>query len=977
VADSVRPPTRAGRHGSVFVGRSRERAAITTALRTPPAVVLVEGDAGVGKSSLVQAALRPDGSYDLATLHCACPPVEPQFPLGPLLDALRRRSVDGVELSPLAGALRQLLPEWADDLPPALDPLPDPMATRHRLLRALAEVIDRLDIEVLVVEDGQWADTATLELLLMLTSSPESRLSLVLTYRPRDVPEGSLLLRLSSHSAPHLTQVRVPIPPLTVDEVSQLVAATFDTDSVSADFVEFLHERTDGVALAVEESLALLHDRGDIVWRGGAWSRRALADLQVPPTVRDSVLERIQRLPPEAHPVLQAAAILAAPADETVLADVAGLDPDATRAGLADALASGLLQEVRPGSVAFRHVMASRAVEAAIPVSERRRLHRRAAEVLRGTDPEPVARLSRHYREAHEVAEWSTYAQAAAALALQSGDDRTAADLLLDLLTAAEHPLDRRVRLARTLGETAAWGVASLGELGTQVTSALAAVLDESGIVQPDRGELRILLGRLLLQLGEFDEAAVQTEAALPDLAGRPELAVRAMISLSWPRGRAWSGAKHLDWLRRASERLPELPPGPERTTLEVDRASALLMLGETEGWAIAEELVGRSGSLVERRQYARCLMNVGHVAIAWGRDREARDALDRAVELMRETGYERLLNSASLTTAYLDWHSGRWDGLAARIDAAIDADDTLPEARLEARYTRALLRLADGDRQPAETELRAVVAELFRRGIIDGMLASSAALGRLLLLDDKPAEALDVSRPALRTLEAKNMWPWDASIVPVHAEALAETGAAEAAGALVKRFAAGLGDRRAPAPHAALLECRGIVATGCDEIESAVEHYTAAAGVWADLPRPYQMLLTRERLGVAQLRADRTAAATETLLSVQAGLQELGARWDADRVARRLRQLGVEVARVWRGGRRGYGNALSPRELEVARLVAQGRTNRQVAEALFLSPRTVDRHLSAVMRKLDVHSRTAVALAIADADPPDDPKIG
>jgi DNA-binding CsgD family transcriptional regulator len=974
VADPRRAESRGGRRGSVFVGRSRELGAIATALLTPPSVVLVEGDAGVGKSRLVHVALQTDDASERATLHCACPPVEPQFPLGPLFDALRRRSLHGIELSPLAGALRQLLPEWAEDLPPALEQLPDPMATRHRLLRALAEVIDRLDVGVLVVEDGQWADAATLELLLMLTSSPESRLSLVLTYRPREVPDGSLLLRLSSHSAPHLTHVRVPVPPLTVDEVGKLVAATFDTDSVSADFVGFLHERTDGVALAVEESLALLHDRGDIVWQGGAWSRRALAELQVPPTVRDSVLERVQRLPPEAHPVLQAAAVLAASADETVLAEVADLDPEATRAGLADALASGLLQEIQPGSFAFGHVMASRAVEAAIPVSERRRLHRRAAEVLRATEPEPVARLSRHYREAHEVAEWSRYAEAAAALALQSGDDRTAAELLLDLLTTADHPLDRRVRIARILGETAAWGVASLGELGTQVTGALSDVLDQNGIPPPARGELRLLLGRLLLQLGEFDQAAEQTSAAIPDLTGRPGLVVRAMISLSWPRGRAWSGAKHLDWLRRASERLPELPPGPERTTLEVDRASALLMLGESEGWALAEELVARSGALVERRQYARCLMNLGHVAIAWGRDREARDALDRAIELMRETGYERLVNSAALTTAYLDWHSGRWEGLAERIDAVIDADDTLPEARLEARYTRALLRLADGDRQPAEAELRAVVAEQSRRGIIDEMLVSCAALGRLLLLDDQPDEALKISGPAIRMLETKDMWPWDASIVPAHAEALVAAGQAAAAAELVERFADGLGERRAPGPQAALLVCRGIVAADRDDVVTAIEHYAEAAETWGDLPRPHNRLLTLERLGFAQLQAERTAEATETLVGVQQGLHDLGARWDADRVARRLRQLGVEVARVWRGGRRGYGNALSPRELEVARLVAQGLTNRQVAEALFLSPRTVDRHLSAVMRKLDVHSRTAVALAMAEAD---DPKIG
>ena len=959
---------RGGRRTSTFVGRSRELTAVAETLPAGPALLLVEGDAGVGKSRLVHEARCRAGLADDAVLHCACPPVEPQFPLGPILDALRRRSVREVELSPLAGALRQLLPEWSDDLPPAPEALPDPVATRHRLLRALTEVIDALRVEVLIVEDGQWADPATLELLLTMASSPATSLSLVVTYRPQEVPEDSLLLRLTSHSAPHLSQQRIELGPLSTDEVGRLVAATFDTDDVSSGFVEFLHARTDGVALAVEESLALLQERGDIVWRGGGWSRRALEELQVPPTVRDSVLERVQRLASEARPVLQAAAVLSAPADETVLTAVADLEPDPARAGLARAIDAGLLHEVRPGSFAFRHVLASRAVEEAMPVSERRRLHRRAAEILRHTTPEPIARLSRHYREAHDVAEWSRYAEAAATLALQSGDDRTAVEQLLDLLTSAPHPLDRRIRIARALGDAAAWGVAGLGELGHRVTAALRETLADEAVEPESRAELRLLLGRLLLQLGEFDDAAEQTSAAIPDLTGRPALAVRAMISLSWPRGREWSGAKHLDWLRRASERLPGLPPGPERTTLEVDRASALLMLGEEEGWAIAEEIAGRDGSLVERRQYARCLMNVGHVAIAWGRDDQARRALGRAVELMRATGYERLLNSAALTTAYLDWHSGRWDGLAERIDAVIDAEDTLPEARLEARYTRALLRLAGGDRQPAEAELRAVVAELSRRGIVDLQLVASAALTQLLLRDDNPAEALETSRPAMRTLEAKGMWPWDASIVAAHVQALVDTGDVEAASALLERFAAGLGDREAPAPRAALLTSRGVVASAGGDLDVAADHFAAAAAIWAELPRPHQHLLALERTSVSRLGADRDEKSVETLVDVQQRLHDLGARWDADRVAHRLRQLGVDVARVWRGGRRGYGDQLSPRELEVARLVAQGMTNRQVATALFLSPRTVDRHLGAVMRKLDVHSRTAVALAVTEA---------
>jgi DNA-binding NarL/FixJ family response regulator len=98
-------------------------------------------------------------------------------------------------------------------------------------------------------------------------------------------------------------------------------------------------------------------------------------------------------------------------------------------------------------------------------------------------------------------------------------------------------------------------------------------------------------------------------------------------------------------------------------------------------------------------------------------------------------------------------------------------------------------------------------------------------------------------------------------------------------------------------------------------------------------------------------------------------GLTGLGARQDADRVAARLREHGAAVPRVWRGGRRGYGQQLSPREIDVVRLLAAGQTRRQIAEALFRSPKTVDEQLRSAMRKLGVTSRTALAAIAAEAD--------
>lgn len=118
-----------------------------------------------------------------------------------------------------------------------------------------------------------------------------------------------------------------------------------------------------------------------------------------------------------------------------------------------------------------------------------------------------------------------------------------------------------------------------------------------------------------------------------------------------------------------------------ERAWLAVERASALLMLGEAEGWAAADQLDVAAPTLSEQRQVARGLMNVGHLAIAWGRDDEARRRLDAAVELMAAIGYQRLVNSAKLTKANLDWQAGNWAGLAERVKKLVDAADTLPEA--------------------------------------------------------------------------------------------------------------------------------------------------------------------------------------------------------------------------------------------------------------------------------------------------------
>jgi predicted ATPase len=147
----------------VLVGREKELARLVSLVATAPAVAVVEGEAGIGKSRLAAELLGAPAVAGLRVLGGACVQIREPFPLGPVVEALRGRVSDLAEadLSPVAGALRELLPELAAALPAAPPPLDDRAAERHRVFRGLAEVLSALGPAILVIEDLHWADGQT------------------------------------------------------------------------------------------------------------------------------------------------------------------------------------------------------------------------------------------------------------------------------------------------------------------------------------------------------------------------------------------------------------------------------------------------------------------------------------------------------------------------------------------------------------------------------------------------------------------------------------------------------------------------------------------------------------------------------------------------------------------------------------------------------------------------------------------------
>lgn len=954
-----------------MVGREPELAEIDRlserVLRNSGGTLVLAGPLGVGKSSLLAEAAVRAGRGGFLVLAGRASPLAEGRAYALILDALRTylRDLDRSRRTSLVMGLPELGCLFPGLDLPQPEPLHDPALEKTRLFEALSRLLERLSRQqplLLSLDDLQWADSQSLEMLGHLASSlAELRVGVLCAYRSDEAPlSRSLRTLLQSLDRAGLAR-RLEVGRLPLSAVAERAAAMLGGTPPSA-LLSLLESRAGGIPLFVEGLIEALRQAGTLTLAAGIWTLQPGAEAPLPTGLRDLLLERLDRLTVPERAVVEILAVCGDAASYEILGAAAGLPAPELQGALEGLVRQRLVTESAAGAMVtfgLAHPLYQETAYGALPLLTRRRLHLRMIEAMTAQGVTDVARLGMHYLGAGPLTD-GDQALGVLVAAAEEAMSIYAYDAAARYLTAASD-LARQERRRALLPELLTHlgdALYGQGESGAALAMWREAVAVREQAPTPDREEL----ARLHRRVGQAEFYRGQPAEALASIGRAKALLAQAA---SGPMTQQMATLYHEEVYLRA--RTGDVP-GAATVAAEMAAAAGrdpspevrALVLGAQQLAAVFQNRLEKAVAIGRRALAGKLQPLAEHrirhfLAWSYGQlgDMEAfRLACEENRALARRVGAPAL---EAATFGYVV-------GYAASFTAS-DWDEVLQDAgRLLALAQRAAVR-----RIPAAHLARALI--LAWRGEREAAAQSLAAAQELL--DAVGGSVVDLVGFAndlrallaweqgdlvqLRALLASTK-PVTLPQMPISYVIRAEAWAVLGERALAQAALAQLADE-SPIKAATA----GLVAGALGDPEGyaqAVERFEALG---------FPFWGARSRLGWAGLMvgtqpAQAIIAAREAL----AVFERLGAQPYCERARRLLRDLGVALP--VRTAPEGDG-LLSPREWEVARLVAAGRSNSEIAEQLFISQRTVTTHLQRIYSRLGISRSDLTAYVTSRRD--------
>jgi DNA-binding CsgD family transcriptional regulator len=962
-----------------LVGRKAELASLVGTLEHTtggaPAVVVLDGDAGVGKTRLLSELVRKAHDRGVLTLigHCVdlgdAPP-----PYLPFTEAFARLAAQDPSRSE---RLRTAFPAIARLLPRGTEPVaPGDRIDRGELFESVFGALALLAAEVpvaLFVEDVHWADQATRDLLgFLFTRLRDEPIAIVVSYRSDDLHRRHPLRPTLAQWSRLPIVDRVHLGPLPVADVRALVRAARG-GAIRESEIRTIVSRADGNAFFAEELTAASDQYGDMG--------------QLPWQLADVLLVRLDRLGQDAREVVRVAAVGGRRVGHDLLAKVIELTPTALEYALREAVDANILEPTPSGrGYTFRHALLAEAVYDDLLPGERVRIHAGYAAAFAAAPGRHTAELARHARASHDLL---TAYRASVCAGEDAMSVAAPSEALQHLQTALElsaqlpEPPDDPAALLLALvdaGVAAGRGYRAL-RLARETLAGLPADA-------PDESRARVLYAvALAAAAGEVDMETFQgTAEALRLVPAEPPTPFRA--NLAAMHGRlAFLFGREVDaerWSREAVETARAA--GVPGAAADAETTLALLARRADQPEEAAERLRAVADEAQRAGETAaelRSRYNLGSLYTEQGALAEAQEAYEHTARRASELGrpWAAFGLEARGMGGLIQYMRGDWDGALRTLD--VGGQSPTPQA--EALYASIELLVRVGRGEPDAMALAGELRPWWGRESRVALNATVAALESAAQRGDVDA-ALEAIGDAVELLSVLWQDPWFLARIRLSALGIAVFAAAVTAApeaeraALVKRAQTLVEDGRTSAekgvPSGRRLGIEAIAWQARLEAEWARLRWLAGVeppevdehiALWQQAVEAFgygdtvEQVRSRTRLAAVLRAAGRSTEAAEHASQARETARALG----AGPLLAEIRRLGTTAARSAEHGTTG----LTDREREVLALLVEGRTNRQIAQRLYISEKTVSVHVSNILAKLGVHSRNeAAAVARRDA---------